>query len=233
MPQYVPHTNGSGFQAFYIDLPNDFLSKSNQNIEGGIRPPLLDTVGVSDDEPLVVNVSIQWDIMLWKFQYKLNTTDPDNPWPRLSEPIICPHAESRFWMSVHHDDTNNSFVIEQIIILEGNRTGAFLWDQFCLQPGTLASKYHDQPNCTGSWMAQTGKEVAWSSKSNESSTPITFDGVVDANFIVFKPAPCFRRVTWLPLRPEIGVTPEVYWLETLQGTIWKQYVFTCYACTPE
>lgn len=33
--------NGTGYNILYIDLPLDFLSRPNTNIEGGIRPPSL------------------------------------------------------------------------------------------------------------------------------------------------------------------------------------------------
>ena len=39
MPEQTLNPNGTGYELLYIDLPLDVLSRPNQIVEGGIRPP--------------------------------------------------------------------------------------------------------------------------------------------------------------------------------------------------
>ena len=180
-----PYSDGSGFRSFYIDLPNDILSRPNQNVEGGIRPPLLTQVYfIFENWPIDVRISLQWDIMLY-------TIDGPGPWFYTSNPVICPQAPSRFWMSIYNNNTgaNTTIPFSRFYIYseESGDDQVWAWEEFCLRSGSLTtSTYANNADC-GPF---TGKEVG-----HDASSPMIVGGDSDYNLIVFKPAACIRRLS--------------------------------------
>ena len=89
--------------------------------------------------PDPVTISIQSDITFYQF-----TTNAVDQIISVGEPIICPAAESKFWISIYDNSTSNTTVVGSFLLFDESPsgTGAWGWQFYCLEPGPLAASVH-------------------------------------------------------------------------------------------
>ena len=152
----VGNINSTEFEWYYIDLRNDIESYPNQIFEGAIRPPVATRLAILS--PFLsapnetIHLSMQIDTMLYKCSYNPSSGGQESPFcggEDILEAVICPELDSRYWISIYNDAStpNGTFPVGAIAWFDetgqseetdgqGHGWGV---DNFCLEPGALAS----------------------------------------------------------------------------------------------
>lgn len=138
----------------------------------------------------------------------------------LPEPVICPSATSRFWVSIYIPDTsqNMTFVgfamFEETLSPYGFPSG-WGFQYFCLEPGTLNDAYSDstQGSCAAGYKAIAGLDI-----SDGIRISVGGRANIDSNLIGFEYPRCYRRAMQRYLSSNRS-NSEVYEIETKQGMI--------------
>ena len=160
--------------------------------------------------PSPVTISVQSDITFYHF-----IVNDTNTRIRVGEPLICPIAESRFWISIYANSTSTKTETGGLVLTDESPSGFGIWGWqfYCLKPGSLAtsSPYIDYTNCTSPYTGyraigpaiRTGQRVYIGG-------PYT-----DNNLMAFIWSPCYRRL--MGLYPDVHHGDDVYRVETIQG----------------
>ena len=156
---------------------------------------------VQGSVPSGTMISIQWDIYFYYYEWTRSDASGLTP-------IICPNAESRFWMSIYNPDETTSYTFGGSsfgwAVFDETDEG-WGWDTICLEQGTLASSlYSTESNCSGIF------------SGHKNPTYIEVGGTYgDNNLMAFHLPRCYRRQCCDWAEEENG--DEVYMLETIQG----------------
>ena len=160
--------------------------------------------------PNPVTISIQSDITFYQF-----TANTVNDRISIGEPIICPEAESKFWISIYDNSTSDRTDVGVIVLFDESPSGTagWGWQFYCLQPGSLSASaaYTNLNNCTGTYAGY--KAIG---PTIHASDRLYIGGpYTDNNLMAFIWPPCYRRLIFNYAEPEHG--DDVYRVETMQG----------------
>ena len=132
------------------------------------------------------------------------------------DPVICPEAESRFYVSFYIPDESTSYGFRILYIIDENGAG-HAWKNVCLAPGPFAtSTYSNNSNCTGVFTGY--KETTVNGVSNRDQTTDVGGPYGDNNLMAFKIPRCYHRVCCTFSDPEDHLYDEEgYIIEAIAG----------------
>ena len=160
--------------------------------------------------PNPVTISIQYDITF--YQFTTGILDPEFTFTNflpVGDPIICPTAESRFWISIYANSISTTTEVGSIALFDESpsQTGGWGWSYYCLEPGSLASSsaYINFTNCTAPYDRYKAIGPAGSGPER-----VYIGGpYTDNNLIAFIWPPCYGRLNL--------VSADVYRVNVIQG----------------
>ena len=160
-------------------------------------------------------ISVQWDIMFYQFDGVISY----DRYLSSVDPVICPEAESRFYVSFYNPDESTSYGAGYIAVFDESNEGHG-WDHICLAPSPFTtSTYSSNSYCTGVYSGH--KQV-----TTNAAPPLVVGGSYgDNNLMVFNIPRCYRRFCCDWSDPDDHLYDEEgYIIEAEAGTL-KRYLY--------